>query len=69
MRPGTAVRGEPPPMEVLEQKTGKKTLSKLGPPVVPFYPFWGRVPLLRTIDYRRKNGYPYSNLFSGGPSK
>ena len=23
------------------------SLSHLGPPVVPFYPFWGRVPLLK----------------------
>ena len=37
----------------------------LGPPVVPFYPFWGRVPLLKSTT--EKNWYPYSNLFTGGP--
>ena len=43
-------------------------IPRLGPPVVPFYPFLGRVPLLlgrvpllKWTTYRKK-GYPYSNL-------
>ena len=27
--------------------------TQLGPPVVPFYPFWGRVPVMK-IDSREK---------------
>ena len=34
----------------------------LGPPVVPFYPFWEGSPR------QQKAGYPYSNLSTGGPS-
>ena len=38
-------------------------LPHLGPPVVPFYPFLGT-----RIDSKNRNGYPYSNLSTGGPS-
>ena len=42
--------------------------SWLGPPVVPFYPFFGAGSPAK-IDYRKKKWYPYSNLsLSGGPS-
>ena len=34
-------------------------------PVVPFYPFLGRVPLLKQTA--EKSWYPYSNLSTGGP--
>ena len=37
----------------------------LGPPVVPFYPFWGEGSPTK-IDCRKK-GYPYSKLSTGGP--
>ena len=32
---------------------------------MPFYPFWGRVPLLK---YYGKKGYLYSNLSTGEPN-
>ena len=41
-----------------------KTFGALGPPVVPFDPFWGRVPLLKQTT---KKKCPYSNLSTGGP--
>ena len=37
----------------------------LGPPVVPFYPFWGEGSPTK-IDHTKK-GYPYSSLSTGGP--
>ena len=37
----------------------------LGPPEVPFYPFLGEG--FPTQIHCRKNGYPYSNLSTGGP--
>ena len=36
----------------------------IGPPVVPFYSFWGRVPYQNRLQTK---GYPYSNLSTGGP--
>ena len=57
---------------VLPQQNAKLRSSNgqhgtlLGPPVVPFYPFFGEGSPT-TIVYR-KNGYPYSNLSTGGPS-
>ena len=40
-------------------------VPKLGPPVVPFYPFFGEGSPTK-IDYRKKGtGYPYSNLSTG----
>ena len=41
---------------------------RLGPPVVPFYPFWGECSPTK-VDYRKKIGYPYSTLSTGGPSR
>ena len=35
-------------------------------PVSPFL-FWGREGFSTKIDYRKKIGYPYSNLSTGGP--
>ena len=41
---------------------------KLGPPVVPFYPFLGEGSRAK-VDYRKTNRVPtYSNLSTGGPS-
>ena len=40
-------------------------LRLLGPPVLPFYLFFGEGSTTK-IDYRQK-GYPYSNLSTGGP--
>ena len=42
-------------------------VGKLGPPLVPFYPFLEEGSPTK-IDYRNK-GYPYSNLSTGGLSK
>ena len=44
----------------------RRTLHSLGPPVAPFYPFFGEGSPTK-IDYR-KNKYPYSILSTGGPS-
>ena len=41
---------------------------KLGPPVVPFYPFLGEGSPTK-LDYRTKVGTLNPNLSTGGPSK
>ena len=42
--------------------------TRLGPPVVPFYPFFGEGSPTK-IDYRIKLVPSYSNLSTGGPRK
>ena len=45
--------------------TSQGSRDNLGPPVVPFCPFWfGGFPYYR---HRKKLGYLYSNLSTGGP--
>ena len=51
----------------MNQFYGRGTLIRLGPPVVPFYPFWGEGSPTK-IDYRKKWD-PYSNLSTGGPGR
>ena len=37
---------------------------------MPFYPFWGRVSLLKqTKPKKKRSWYPYSSLSTGGPKK
>ena len=44
-------------------------VSCLGPPArCPSLPLFLRQGSLTEIDYRKKIGYPYSNLSTGGPS-
>ena len=76
-RLGTDILSEPlavgsfPPLCVLGERGkplffGGVPVGFLGPPVVPFDPFLGRVPLLKQTT--EKSWYPYSNLSTGGPS-
>ena len=50
-----------PPNRIEHQAT------RLGPPVVVYYLFWGEGSPTK-IDYRKK-WYPYSNLSTGGPTR
>ena len=69
MEPDSGVLG---PEGQVSCETGGRVKTHLGPPVVPFCPFFGGEGSPTKIDDRerkkRKNGYPYSNLSTGGPS-
>ena len=66
---GTSFSASPVPVQVPCLVLGRVCLfTQLGPPVVPFLTSFLGEGSSTQIEYRKK-GYPYSNLFTGGPGQ